>query len=65
MTYTVICYEITLEKCICVGRTIVSTLPHCDKNLMISCRHECLGKVIMVINSFFKMHRLDDCKVYL
>ena len=26
------CYEITLEKCICVARTIVSTVPPSDKN---------------------------------
>ena len=31
MTCTVIHYEITLEKCICVGRTIVSTVPPSDK----------------------------------
>ena len=27
MTCTVICHEITLEKCICVGRTIESAVP--------------------------------------
>ena len=32
MTCTVISYEITLEKCICVSRTIVSTVPPSDKN---------------------------------
>ena len=32
MTCTVISYEITLEKCICVSGTIVSTLPPSDKN---------------------------------
>ena len=31
ITCTVICYEITLEKCICVRETIVSTLPLDDK----------------------------------
>ena len=32
MTYTVISYEITLEKCIWVSGTIVSTVPPSDKN---------------------------------
>ena len=57
MTFTVICYEITLEKCICVGGTIVSTVPPSDKKLMISFRYEFLGEVMVVIDSFFaKMH---------
>ena len=32
MTYTVISYEITLEKCLCVRWTILSTVPPSDKN---------------------------------
>ena len=32
MTLTVISYEITWEKCICVSRAIVSTVPPSDKN---------------------------------
>ena len=31
MTCTVIYYEITEKKCICVGTTIVSTVPPSDK----------------------------------
>ena len=32
MTCTVICFEITLEKCICVSRSILSTVPPSNKN---------------------------------
>ena len=32
MTCTVLSYEVTLEKRICVSRTIVSTVPPCAKN---------------------------------
>ena len=32
MTCTVICYEITLEKCICVSRSILSSVPLNNKN---------------------------------
>ena len=32
LTCTIKCYEITLEKCICVGRTIVNTVQPRDKN---------------------------------
>ena len=32
MTCTLLSYEITLEKCICVSGTIVSTVPPSDKN---------------------------------
>ena len=32
LTCTVMCYEITLEKCMCVGRTIVNTVPPRDKS---------------------------------
>ena len=32
MTCTVTCCEITVEKCICVSRTTVSTVPPGDKN---------------------------------
>ena len=42
--------EITLEKCICVGRTIVNTVPTSDKK--ISCKHECLGEVMVAIDPF-------------
>ena len=53
-----ICYEITLEKCICVGRTIVSTVPPSDKK-KISCKHERLGEVMLVIDPFFAgIHRV-------
>ena len=59
MTCAVTCYETTLEKCICVVRTIVSTIPASDKKLMISCKHECLEEVMMVIDPFYaKMHRV-------
>ena len=48
MTCTVICYEITLEKCICVSR----------HKLTISCKHEHLREVMVVIDPFFAMmHR--------
>ena len=58
MTCTVICYEITLEKCICVGRTIVSTVPPSDKK-KISCKHVRLGEVMLVIDPFFAgIHRV-------
>ena len=54
---SVICCEITLEKCICVGRTIVSTVPPSDKNLIISGKHECLGEVMVFTDPFFaSMH---------
>ena len=32
LTCTVICYELTLEKYICVGISIVSIVPPSDKN---------------------------------
>ena len=32
MTRTVICFEITLEKCICVSKSILSTVPPSNKN---------------------------------
>ena len=32
MTCTVICFEITLEKCICVSKSILSTVPPSNKN---------------------------------
>ena len=55
LTCTVMCYEITLEKCICVGRTIVNTVPPRDKNKWFSVPGE--G---MVVNdpSFARMHRI-------
>ena len=50
-------WDITLEKCICVGRTIVSTVPPSDKNLIISGKHECLGEVMVLTDPFFaSMH---------
>ena len=56
MTYTVICYKITLEKHICVSRTIV----------MISCKYECVGDIIMVTDPFLLgCIGFDDCNVYL
>ena len=59
MTGTVICYEITLEKCICVGRSIVSTVPPSEKKSTISCKHERLREVMVVIDHFFaRMHRV-------
>ena len=60
MTCTIINYVIILEKCICVSRTIVSTVPPSNKKLMISCKYECLGEVIVVTGPFFlaKMHRI-------
>ena len=54
------CYEITLEKFICVGRTIVNTVPPRDKKKKkISCKHEHLGEG-MVVNdpSFARMRRV-------
>ena len=61
------CYEITLEKCICAGRTIVHTVPPRDKKIMIFCKHEHLGEVMVVNDPFFaRMHSgSDDCNVYL
>ena len=32
ITYTVMCYEVALEKCICASRSIVNTVPPGDKN---------------------------------
>ena len=60
------CYEITLEKCICAGRTIVHTVPPRDKKIMIFCKHEHLGEV-MVVNDPFWLGCIgsDDCNVYL
>ena len=56
MTYTVICYKITLEKHICVSRTIV----------MISCKYEGVGDIIMVTDPFLLgCIGFDDCNVYL
>ena len=58
MTCTVTYYEITLEKCICVSRSILSTVSPSKKKLMLSRKHECLGEVMMVIDLFFaRMHR--------
>ena len=53
MTCTVIYYEIILEKYICFGRTIVSTVPPGDKKIMISCKHERFGEVMVVIDPVF------------
>ena len=51
------CYEITLEKCICAGRTIVHTIPPRDKKIMIFCKHEHLGEVMVVNDPFLaRMH---------
>ena len=62
MTCTVISYEITLEKCICVSRTMVSTVSPC----MISGEYECLGEVIVVTDPFLqKCIGFDDCNIYL
>ena len=66
MTCTIVNYVIILEKCICVSRTIVSTVPPNDKKLMISCKYECLGEVIVVTNPFLlQCIGFDDCNVYL
>ena len=66
MTCTVMSYEITLEKCICVSGTIVSTVPPGDKKLIIFCKYESLGEVILVTDPFLlKSIGFDDCNVYL
>ena len=67
MTCTVIYYEITLEKCICVSRSILSTVPPNNKlKWMISCKHECLGEVMVVIDLFLTgCTGSDDCNVHL
>ena len=47
-----------MTKFFCVGRTIVSTVPPIDKKLLISCKHECLVEVKVVIDPIFaRMHR--------
>ena len=66
MTCIVTSYEITLEKCICVSRTIVSTVPPSDKNKRFSCKYKCLGEVLVVTDPFLlKYIGFDDCNVYL
>ena len=66
MTCTVIYYEITLEKCICVSRSILSTVsPSKKKKLMLSRKHECLGEVMVVIDLFLLgCIGSDDFNVY-
>ena len=66
MTCTVIYYEITSEKCICVSRSILSTVPPSKKKWTISCKHERLGEVLVVIDPFLPgCIGSDDCNVYL
>ena len=55
MTCTVICFEITLEKCICVSRSILSTVHLVTKI-----------NDFLVIDLFLQWHiGSDDCDVYL
>ena len=66
MTYTVIHYLVTEKKCIrAIDRTIVSTVLPSDYyylvtiKQMISCKHECLGEVMVIIDPIFtRMHRV-------
>ena len=65
MTCIVICYEVTLEKCICVSRTIVCTVPPSDISDFLF-KHECLGEVMVVIDPFLQgCAGSDDCNASL
>ena len=66
LTFTIKCYEITFEKCICVGRTIVNIVPPRDKNGWFSVNMNIWEKL------WWEMTLLllgcigsDDCNVYL
>ena len=66
LTCTVKCYKITIEKCICVGRTIVNTVPPRDKNKWFSVSMNIWEKL------WWEMTLLllgcigsDNCNVYL
>ena len=60
MACTVISYEITSEKCICVSGTIVRTVPPSD-----ICKYECLREVIVVTDPFLLRYIGSDGNVYL
>ena len=64
MTCTVISYEITLKKCICVNYCKYSKPS--DKKFMISCKYECLSEVIKVTDPFLlKCIGFNDFNVFL
>ena len=66
MTCTVICYEITLKKCTCVSRSILSTVPPSNKNKWFPVSMNIWVELWWQL-TFFLLGCIgsDDCKVYL
>ena len=66
MTCIVICYKVTLEKCICVSRTIIVSTVQPSNISDFLFKHECLGEAIVVIDPLLQgCAGSDDCNVSL
>ena len=66
MTCIAICYKVTLEKCICVSRTIIVSTVQPSNISDFLFKHECLGEAIVVIDPLLQgCAGSDDCNASL